>query len=281
MNNYYKNIFYKLFHKYSFIIPLTLLLVLFISSIIFKLTIDESYYLKINLDSALLKPSKQHIFGTNDLGQDLFYQCMLGIFYTLSLAFIATFINTLLGIVIGTLWGHLRKLDNLVILFKSVINNIPLIYFYIILLTIFGNGFIFILFVLIISGWVNLACLIRENLLLIRNKDFNTYSKLNKTPLSQIILYNYLPSLLPIIFTSISLSIPQSVSFEITLSYFNFSLGENSISLGKILYNSISKNLCFSSPYLFFIPLGIVLIINMCFYLMSKSISSVTNKEDY
>lgn len=278
-NSYYKNFFISIFKKPAFFLSTFVLLVIFFSGLYIDLFCSKDLYSIINFDNSFISPNKTYIFGTNDLGQNLFYLILLGSFNTIKLATLVSVINVLLGIIFGIIWGHNSKIDGIMIFIKNIFDNIPIIYFYIIIISALGNGIIPLLIVLTLFGWLNMACLIRNNLIIIRNKDYNKYSSIIKTPLSKIAIYNYLPALLPVIFNSVALSIPEVTSLEITLSYFGFSLGEENISLGKLLYSSISNNNCFSHPYLFIIPLLFVFIINLCYYYIGKAVSDAAARE--
>jgi len=276
--NFYKDLFKNICKKKAFIIPLIILSILYIIGLCVALFVDKESYMKINFDLGLLPPSSKYPFGTNDYGQNQFYQILAGCYNTLNLSIIATLANLLLGIIIGIAWGNNPKSDYLMIFIKSVFDNIPILFFYIIIINALGNNSISLLIVIGLFGWVSIACLIRNNLLLIRNKDYNIVSKIYKTPFKDKAINNYLPSLLPIIFNSFAISIPEIISFEITVAYFGFAIDENSISLGKLLYNSISTNSCFTNPYLFLIPLIFIIIINLCFYYIGKTISDFSLK---
>ena len=185
----------------------------------------------------------------------------------------------MLGTIIGIIWGSSSKFDNFLIFIKGMLDNTPIIFFYIIIITSLGNNFMSLLLVIIMFGWVSIACLVRNNLLIIRNRDYNIASKLYKTPLLKRAIHQYIPSILPIIFNSMALCIPDVIAFEITLSYFGFSMGESSISLGKLLFTSLANNNAFTHPYLFLIPFVFLFIINLCFHYIGKTISAISTKE--
>ena len=259
----------------SFIVSIISLFIIFIAGFIVAHFVNESTYMTIDFNKAFINPCLKYPFGTNNFGQNLFYQTLVGCYNTLILAIVTTFIKLIIGITIGIIWGNSNKFDFFFNFIKSIFDNVPLIFFYIILITALGANYLSLLIVVVVFGWVNIACLIRNNLVIIRTKDYNVASKLYKTPLYKRAIKNYFPSILPIIFSSIALSIPEIISFEITLSYFGFILGEKNLGLGKILYASITSNHCFTHPFLFVIPLLLLLIINLCFYLISKTIASV------
>lgn len=276
-DGFYKNLFNNLFSKLSVLIPCILIISIFITGLfIFKFQ-DSNLYLEIDFENAYLPPSSKHIFGTNEYGQDMFKLILIGCFTTLSLAFITTFINILIGTIIGVLWVSFPKLDFLILFIKSILDNIPLFMLYIIIISFLGSSFISLVIILTLLGWINTACLIRNNLLLTKNKDYNLVSKIYKTPLLKRAKNNYIPVILPIIFNSVSLSIPEVISYEISLSYFKLSFIKN-VSLGNLLYSSISNNHCFSHPYLFIFPFIFLFVINWCFFSINKSISKYSKE---
>lgn len=258
--------------------PCLILLSLFIFSFIVFMLYGNS--LEANLNNSFLPPNLKYIFGTNEYGQNFFVVIFIGIFNTLILSALVSFINLILGGIVGIIWGHSAKMDAFMIILKSVLDNIPSIFFYIIIITSLGSGFLSLLLVILLFNWVNTACLIRNNLIIIRNKDFNKMSKLLKTPGYKIAINNYLPSLLPIIFNSFAVSFPQLISLEITLAYFGINLTNQQISLGNVLYSSISNNYYFSFPYLLVIPFVFLLAINLCYFYIGKSISSITERKE-
>lgn len=276
--SYYKDFFYSLLKKKGIIIPSIILLLLFITGMIFCNFIDLEKVLKTNLDNVYSKPSFQYPFGTNVRGQNLFYIVFIGVYKTLLLAFIATFINVLLGVVIGLLWGMFKKTDSILLVIKNFLDNVPLTFFCVIIVMILGDGFAPLLLVLVLFGWIDYAYIIRNLIFIIKDKDYNVISKLYKVPLKTRAINNYLPSILPILFNNITLCIPKIIALEITISYFGFSFSINNPSLGMIIYSTISLNSYFNNIYLLLIPFSLLILINFCVYFINKTISNEFSK---
>lgn len=276
--NYYKDLLTSLFKNRSFIIFSIVLLSIFFTGLILKLPNFE-YLGEVNLDSAYLKPSWNHIFGTNKFGQDMFFMIMTGCFNTICFSLIITIINIVIGTLVGTLWGISSKFDFLVIFIKGILDNIPTFFVFITFLIFFGNSYVSLFFIIIIFGWINVACMVRNNLIMLRNKDYNIYSKSINAPFFKRLVYNYLPSLIPIVFNYFAISIPQVISIEVTISYLSFPISSSSTSLGMIIYSNIYENNCMTYPYLLFIPLAMLIIINLCVYTIGKTISKNSIKE--
>jgi len=278
-NNFYKNVFKTAICKPSCYIPSIILLIIFLTGFILSLVIEKETLTAVNFENALIYPNSKYLFGTNEFGQNMFHTVLIGTYRTLTLAIGATFLNILVGIIIGVIWGNSNKFNSIMIFIKGIFDSLPKTFLFIIVIFALGSNFASLLLVIIVFNWVNVACLVRNNLILIRNKDYNIASKLNKTSLFKIATHNYLPSLLPIIFNSIAISIPDIIALELTIYCFEFSIIDNSVSLGNIIYSSISKNIYLSYPFLFFIPLIILFIINICVFSIGKTLSHLAIKE--
>ena len=206
--NYYKDFFFKTIKSPRFFIPAMILIIIFVAGFIASICLSPQQYLTVDFEKAFIYPNINYPFGTNEFGQNVFYQVLIGTYNTIKLAFFASFINLFIGCFIGILWGHNHKIDNLMIFIRNVFNNIPLTIFYLIIITAIGNGFWSMLIVISLLGWVDIACLIRNNLIITRTKDYNIYSKLNNVSSFKIAIHNYLPTLLPVVFNSFA--IPSS-----------------------------------------------------------------------
>ncbi len=272
--NYFKSLFSYVFKKKDFIISLVILTTIFIAGLVMRCSkLFENLY-TINLEKAFLPPSLKHIFGTNEFGQDMFYLVITGSFNTLCFSIFITITNIIIGTIIGIMWGNNQKLDLFIIFLKGILNNIPLIFIYILFIFFFGINYHSLFIIIILIGWIDVACLVRNNLIIIRNKDYNTYSKLAKTPFLYKALNNYLPAILPVIFHYFALSIPQVISIEVNVSYISFPVSNGYSSLGMLVYSSIYDNNCMMYPHLIIFPLIFLVIINMCVYKIGKSLSA-------
>ncbi len=272
-HNFYKDFIKCIFKDKVFLLSSLCLISLFIFGLFYSIFASSEKHLAVDISKEFLKPSISHLFGTNEFGQDMFYLVITGMFNTLCFAISIALVNILIGIIIGVLWGNSKKSDFFMIFIKGILDNIPMIFIYMIFIFYLGNSYKSLFLIIVLFGWVNIACIIRNNLIIIRNKDYNIYSKLNKTSLLKRSLYNYIPSLFPVIFNYFALSVPQTISIEVTISYLSFPIGESHSSLGKLLYSSIYANNCTAYPYLLIFPLIFLIIINLCVYLIGKSFS--------
>jgi ABC-type dipeptide/oligopeptide/nickel transport system permease subunit len=134
---------------------------------------------------------------------------------------------------------------------KNLVDNVPMVFFYVLIIMLLGDGFTPLLLIVILFGWMDFACVIRNNLMIIKSKDYNKVTSLYKVPFHKRIINNYLPPIMPILFNNIAICIPKIIALEILISYFGFSFGSSNPSLGMIFYSSIYSNTYFTKPYIF------------------------------
>ena len=149
--------------------------------------------------------------------------------------------------IVGLLWGYLKKIDWLFVEIYNLVTNIPSLLIYMLLSIVFSTSLkdipveVRLVFSLTFLGWLGLALLIRNMVLIIDNREYNVASKTLGTPASRIMFRNYLPYILGVIITEFSLIIPGMVSSEVSLSYFGVGLPTKDISIGAILQNGIQN----------------------------------------
>ena len=79
-----------------------------------------------------------------------------------------------------------------------------------------------IVFLLTMFGWIGLAGLIRNQIIIIRNRDYNIASVTLVSSPNAMITHNLLPYLISVIVTVVSTAIPAAVSSEVGLAFFAF-----------------------------------------------------------
>lgn len=83
-----------------------------------------------------LAPSLKHLFGTDELGRDLFVRCLYGMRISLSIGIIATIINIVIGVLYGGISGYIGgRVDNIMMRIVDILYSVPLM-IYVILLSV-------------------------------------------------------------------------------------------------------------------------------------------------
>ena len=228
-----------------------------------------------NPEMKFLAPSRDHIFGTDNIGNEVFDALWAGARNSILISFISTAINMVIGIAVGAVWGFSKRMDKWMIEIYNVISNIPFLLLAMILAYVIGSGFKQLIFVLCCTNWISVAYFIRTQVMIIRDREYNLASKCLGTRTGTMITKNILPYLVSVIMTYIAREIPSTISYEVFLSYMGLGLGTNYASLGR----TISQYTSFMGghPHLFWIPVGVMAIISISLYIVGQKLADAAD----
>ena len=217
-------------------------------------------------DMKFLKPSAEHLFGTDNIGNEVFDAVWAGARNSIIVSFVCTGINMLVGVLVGAIWGFSKKVDKWMIEVYNVIANIPFLLLAMILSYVLGAGMRSLIITMTCTSWISVAYFIRTQVMIIRDREYNLASKCLGTGTWTIITKNILPYLVSVIMTYISREIPSIISYEVFLSYLGLGLGTTNASLGRMI--SMYTSYMQGYPHLFWIPVSVVAIISISLYIV-------------
>ncbi len=227
------------------------------------------------------KPGAVFWFGTNDIGQDLWSRMWAGTRTSLFIGIIVAVINAAVGITIGLLWGYVRKLDFLFTEIYNLINNIPSTIILMLVSFIMRPSMQTIIIAMSITGWIGLARFIRNQVLIIRDRDFNLASRCLGTPTHRVIMKNLLPQMVSVVMLRMALSIPDAIGSEVFLSYIGLGLPIDIPSLGNLINRGRSMMMAPSLRYQLWIPAIILSVITICFYLVGNAFADAADPKNH
>ena len=140
-------------------------------------------------------PDEEYWFGTNSIGQDLWARTWAGTRTSLGIGFAVACFEALFGTLIGVLWGYVRKLDTFFTELYNIFDNIPQTLVLILVSYIMRPGVGTIIFALCLTGWLDMARFIRNQIVIIRDRDYNLASRCLGTTTGRIVTKNLLPYL--------------------------------------------------------------------------------------
>ncbi|HHY76075.1 MAG TPA: ABC transporter permease [Firmicutes bacterium] len=226
-------------------------------------------------------PDKEFWFGTNSIGQDLWARIWDGTRRSLLIAFIVGVWEVFFGILFGAVWGYVRQLDAIITEIYNVINNIPTTIVLTLLAYIMRPGFWTMIFAMCATGWLGMARFVRNQIVIIRDREYNLASRCLGTPTSRIITKNLLPYLVSVIVLRIALSIPGTIGWEVFLTYIGLGLPVNTPSLGNLVNEGRRYVLSPSLRYQLFFPAIVLSIITISFYVMGNAFSDAADPRNH
>lgn len=274
----FKKFFSSKFAVFMLIVLITVLAFSFIQPLVSGY--DHSQQQNINDPSAkFLKPSLEHPFGTDDVGRDVFNMVWAGARTSLTISFTVTIITMTIGIIVGMIWGFNKNLDFYLLDIYNVVSNIPYTLIVMILSYVLGAGIPQLIFALSATSWIGMAYFIRVQVMIIRDREYNMASRVLGSSTWKIITHNILPYLISVVVTSAASRLPGYVSTEVFLGFIGLGLNLNVASLGRTIQQH--SQYMQSAPYLFFIPVAVLAIITVSFYLVGQSLADASDPRNH
>ncbi len=148
-------------------------------------------------DKLLLPPSASHLFGTDQLGRDLFSRVIYGIRIDMTVGFIITFVPMIYGVAIGALAGYYGGvLDGVLMRLLDTAIAFPFLVLIIVVIAILGPGVQSIYIAVFLVAWTMYARLARAEMLVERSKDYMLAAETLGYPASRIIFRHALPNII-------------------------------------------------------------------------------------
>ncbi len=225
-----------------------------------------------------IPPSPEHIFGTDELGRDIFSLTIYGTRISLFVGILATLLSAVIGSAVGILSGYFGGLiDDLLMRITDLFLIIPGIPFLIVLSVILGSNIWNIITVIAIISWPSTARLVRSETLSLKSRTFIEAAKLAGATDTYILTRHILVNVLPLISASIILTITRAIILEAGLSFLG--LGDpTKISWGTMLYFADRYGAMFSSnPYYIIIPGVALSVLGLAFVFVSYAVDEIVN----
>lgn len=216
------------------------------------------------------KPAQIFLWGTNNLGKDVFSRVLYGSQVSLTIGVLAVWVSLFLGLFFGGIAGFYGGwVDDLIMRLIEILDAIPGLYLLIVLATLlrdpanpiaqaFGlrmtssQVFLMIVIVLGFVGWGGLARTIRSMLLSLREMDYAVAAKSLGASENRIIWRHLLPGTASYVIVVLTLAIPGFILAETGLSFIGLGPSElDSASWGMLLRDATTKGVALQfTPWL-------------------------------
>jgi peptide/nickel transport system permease protein len=169
---------------------------------------------------ALAAPNAAHIFGTDDLGRDVFAGVVRGAPVSLAVGFAAASLSAVIGIVLGGLAGSGDAFVDLALMrVTEFVQALPRFFLVITLVSLFGGRLWFIVAALGLTAWPGTARLFRAQVLSIKSRDYVTAARAAGDTSARILFRDILPNAWPIVAAQISYQAGAAILAEAGLSF--------------------------------------------------------------
>lgn len=233
-----------------------------------KATVSGEAWANCNDTSKQLQPpSREHPFGTDVIGRDIFARTIYGGQISLLIGLTATLVEVALGATIGVVAGYFGgRVDSVLMRFTEAMLTIPSLFLLIVMAKFFGgklpelnimgrelSGSVIVIIVIIgVTSWMYLARIVRANVLSLREMDYVSAARALGVSNVRIIVAHLLPNTFAPIIVSSSLGVASAILSETYVSFFGLGVQVPTASWGNML-ESAYKYLA-TAPWLWFFP---------------------------
>lgn len=261
---------YRLKQNKAAVISLFILIAIILLTI-FAPIFSRYSYKQTDYTNVYATSSLQHLFGTDQFGRDLFVRTWMGCRISLLIALVAALLDLLVGVMYGAvsaLFGG--RVDAVMQRIIEILIGIPHLIIVILFLMAFPAGVWTIIAALSITGWVNMARLVRAEILKLKNQDYVLASRVLGTSNKDIILHDLVPNAVSVIVINVMFTIPSAIFTEAFLSFIGIGLAEPQASLGVLINNGyqVLRNY----PHVMIYPAIILVLIMVCFSILGDGL---------
>jgi oligopeptide transport system permease protein len=219
-------------------------------------------------------PSYEHWFGTDSLGRDLFIRVLYGARISLSIGLIASLINLVIGVLYGGISGLMGgKVDRIMMNIVDVLYSVPTLLYVILLMVVFKPGLLNIFIALGISYWLQMARIVRGQVLSIKEQEFVLAAISMGASKWRLLTKHLIPNAVGAIVVSWSLSIPDAIFTEAFLSFIGLGVSAPMASWGVLASEGINSMRGY--PFQLFFPAAAISLTMLAFNFLSDGLRDV------
>ena len=232
----------------AMIVAAALILVAIFADVIAPYSFEEPDYLNM-----LAPPGPEHIFGTDNLGRDLFSRCVYGARYSLSLGLVCMLIGLVSGGLLGLVASYFGgAVDNIIMRIMDVFQAIPGTLMAITVIAALGKGVPQLLLALALSSLPIFSKTVRAAIFTVRENEYIESSRALGAGNARLMFRHMLPNALGHIIIYAVGMISGSIMLIATLSYIGLGIQPPTPEWGALL--NAGKSFISSSSYLVFYP---------------------------
>ena len=223
-----------------------------------------------------------YLFGTDELGRDVFARMLEGAFVSLSVGFVAVGLAVAIGIVLGGLAGYygggrvgFLTVDTIITGLIDVMLSFPTFFLILTVVAILRPSIWNIMIVIGLTNWEATARFVRAEILSLREQEFIHASQASGARGSRIIARQLIPNAMGPVLVSATLGVAGAVLTESSLSFLGFGVPPPDATWGNILADG--KRYIFDAPWLTLIPGTAILVVVLAFNLFGEGLREAFN----
>lgn len=231
-------------------------------------SVDPDY---MDVMNKMAGPSREHWFGTDELGRDSFTRALYGSRVSLLVGFATMVVSVTAGTCVGAVSGYAGgKIDIILMRIVDMFESVPSLLMIIVIFSFVPNNMVTLVLMLALFSWTGVARIVRAQTLTLKERDFVIAAKTLGVSHVKIILKHIIPNMTTQIIVAASLSIAGAILDESALSYLGYGVALPKASWGSMLQNA--QQYILYDPLLALIPGMFILLTVLCFNILGDAL---------
>lgn len=202
---------------------------------------EYTYYQQDLGDGRNLGPSSEHWFGTDDLGRDMFVRTWYGARVSLTIGVVAALIDLVIGVLYGGISGYKGgRTDEIMMRIVDVLWGLPYLLVVILLLVVLGPGLDTIIIALTVTGWLNMARLVRGQVLQLKNQEYVMAARSLGADTKRLMKKHLIPNTMGPILVLLTYTVPNAIFAEAFLSFLGLGVQAPVASWGTMINDALT-----------------------------------------
>jgi peptide/nickel transport system permease protein len=227
---------------------------------------------RTNSSERFALPGEQgHLLGADHLGRDQFIRLMYGGRVSLAIAYAASLMIILIGVVLGLLAGFYGgRVDDLITWGVNTLSSIPPLFILLIVSAIWQPSAEALIIILALTGWVGTSRLVRAEVLSLKERDYVLAARALGASDLRLLLSHIFPNLMSIVIVTGSIIAGNLILVESGLSFLGVGVQPPVPTWGNMLTDS--RTYFVTGVHLVIWPGLLIMITVMCFYLVGDGL---------
>jgi oligopeptide transport system permease protein len=265
-SSYWRDAWQRLRQNKLAMLGVYILLGLIAGAIFIPFFSPHTYY-ETHLHLKNYPPGSTFWFGSDELGRDLFTRIWWGARISLFVGISAAIIDMFIGVFYGAFAGMVgNKTEEAMMRLSDVLYSLPHLLIVILLMVIMRPGMFTIIIALTITGWINMARIVRGQILQIKQNDFVMAAYMLGANKRRILMRHLIPNAIGSIITTMTLTIPAAIFSEAFLSFLGLGVQAPIASWGTMASDGLSALRYY--PWRLFFPACFISVTMLAFNLV-------------
>lgn len=216
-----------------------------------------------NLPPVFMGGTMAHVFGTDELGRDIFSRILYGTRVSLGMTMFGIIIGGSIGVLLGLSAGYLGGIwDRIVMPLIDFQQSVPVTLIIMLGVVVFGRSIPVLMCFIGLAKWEYYAKFTRSTVLGIKDKQFVEAAKSYHAGGFRIVFKYIFPNVLPSLIVAIALSFPSVLMLESSLTFIGIGVQPPTATLGQMV--GTGRNYLVVKPWLALVPAIVIVILSYC-----------------